>query len=375
MSPSILHLITTLDRGGAEKALLHLASAQAASREARQENRIDVAYLKGEGELTPEFEAAGVRVHDLRLAGLAAVGAYGRARRLVRRLAPDVLHTHLFKADTLGAALASSGRDARVLVSTKHNEDVYLRDAKWRALGRRVAARSDAVIAITPGVARFVRETLGDSVPRLATIAYGLPPPSRTGHRDAFRNTHGIGPDETVILCVGRFAPQKDHATLLEALSRMKTSARLVLVGRGPLEADLRRRATDLRVVFAGFVEDPTDAYAASDLITLNSVHEGLGLVLIEAAQHAIPAVATHVGGIPDVVEGGVTGLLVPPCSPTELAHALDTLVTDPERRATLGAAARARVTAHHDLATCAAAHERLYNDVLGWRPTNRTPE
>ena len=76
MSRSLVHLATTLDRGGAEKALLNLATAQAAS----GRWRVEAAYLKGAGELAPEFEAAGVHVHDLGFRGLAAVGAYGRAR-------------------------------------------------------------------------------------------------------------------------------------------------------------------------------------------------------------------------------------------------------------------------------------------------------
>jgi len=307
-----------------------------------------------------------VRVHDLGFRGLAAVGAYGRARRLVRRLAPDVLHTHLFKADTLGAALAGPQREERiVLVSTKHNEDIYLRDRAWCAVGRRVAARADAVIAITPGVARFVRQTLGDAIRRLETIPYGLPGPRHEGDGPAFRREHGIGADDVLLLCVARLAAQKDHATLFDALARMETPVRLVLLGRGPLESELRSLAADLPVVFAGFVDDPTDAYASADLLVLSSVHEGLGLVLLEAAAHALPAVATHVGGVPDVVEDGVTGVLVPPGSAEALARALDDLVRDPARRATLGAAAQARVRERHAVSMCADSHDRLYAGLL----------
>jgi glycosyltransferase involved in cell wall biosynthesis len=362
VSAALLHLITTLDRGGAEKALLHLVAAQLAD----HGRSVDVAFLKGDGELRPEFEAAGARVHDLALRGLAAVGAYGRARRLLREARPAIVHTHLFKADTLGAALVGTRRPGRpVLVSTKHNEDVYLRDRSWRALGRRVAGRADALVAITPGVARFVRETLGESAPRLETVPYGLPDPRRGGDGAAFRDEHGIGPEERVVLCVARLAEQKDHGTLLAALEKMGGATRLVLLGRGPLEDALRRRAGSLPVVFAGFVDDPANAYAAADVVALSSVHEGLGLVLLEAAQHGVPAVATRVGGIPDVVEDGVTGVLVPPRDPAALAHALETVLADDARRRALGAAARERVSERHDVATCARAHERLYAELL----------
>ena len=365
MTAGLLHVITTLDRGGAETALLHLVAAQAAA----PARRIDVAYLKGDGELAAEFERAGAHVHDLRMRGLAAVGSYGRARRLLRDVRPDVVHTHLFKADTLGAALLGLRRpDRTVLISTKHNEDVYLRDRSWRAVGRRVAARADAVVSITPGVARFVADTLAGSVRRAETIAYGLPAPSRTGDGTAFRQEHGIAGDERVVLCVARLAAQKDHATLFAALGQMNTPARLVLLGRGPLEDELRRRAEGQPIVFAGFVEDPADAYAAADAVVLSSVHEGLGLVLLEAAQHGVPAVATRVGGIPDVVEDGVSGLLVPPRDASALASALDRLLTDDTLRQRLGAAAREHVALSHSVAACAAAHEGLYTELWAAR-------
>jgi glycosyltransferase involved in cell wall biosynthesis len=362
VSGAVLHLITTLDRGGAEKALLHLAAAQAASRDAQ----VEVAYLKGDGELTGEFEAAGVPVHDLALRGLAAVGAYGRARRLVRELAPAIVHTHLFKADTLGAALLGPRRVGRtVLVSTKHNEDVYLRERTWSAVGKRVAARADALVAITPGVARFAHETLGDTIPRLETIPYGLPTAAPNGDGPAFRRTHGVGADEVMVLSVARLVDQKDHATLFAALRRMRSSAHVVLLGRGPLESHLRSEAEGLPITFAGFVEAPDDAYAAADLLVLSSVHEGLGLVILEAARHGVPAVATHVGGIPDVIEDGVTGLLVPPRSPADLATALDSLVLDARTRREFGEAARERVAALHGVAPCLKSHDRLYTELM----------
>ncbi len=360
----MLHLATTLDRGGAENALLHLAAEQV-----RAGHEVTAACLKGAAELEPAFADAGVRIQHVGRDGFGVAGAVARARRLVASLRPEVLHTHLFKADTLGAALAGPRRrGARVLVSTKHNEDVYLREAAWRALGRRVAARADALVAISPGVARFVRETLGDAAARLDVIPYGLPPLARAGDGAAFRRAHGIAADAPLALCVARLAEQKDHATLLAAWRALPSPPHLVLLGRGPLETELRRRVQGLPVTFAGFVDDPADAYAAADVVVLASRHEGLGLVLLEAAQHGVPAVATRVGGIPDVVEDGATGLLVPAGDATALAGAVACVFADAALRTRLGGAARERVAARHALGPYAAAHERLYRELLGAR-------
>src|ERR1043166_2280589 len=155
---SVLHLITTLDRGGAENALLTLCRAFAA-----KGWDVRVAWLKGQGELAPEFEAAGVPARKF-------------SRREFAKLDPDVVHTHLFKADVAGAALVGSRRRRRcVLVSTKHNEDRYLagrslRAATGRTLARRAARRADALVAISHGVVEFFHENVGDVFARMSVI-------------------------------------------------------------------------------------------------------------------------------------------------------------------------------------------------------------
>ena len=365
--PRVLHLITTLDRGGAEHALLHLVRALHEAGSAR----CDVSFWKGAGELAGEFAEAGAGVTDLGRGG-GPVGAAGHARRLVGEARPDVVHTHLFKADCLGAALCR-GRGRPALVSTKHNQDVYLsgagtRRGVLRAVARRVALRADALVAITPGVQRFFAETLGAVADDMREIPYGLGPAPR-GDAAAFRAAHRIGPDAVVVLCAARFAKQKDHGTLLQAFRGVRGDVVLVLAGRGPLESDVRAAAAgDERVRVVGFLRDTSDAFAAADAVVLSSVHEGLGLVLLEAARRGLPAVATRVGGVPDVVADGDTGLLVPPRDPPALAAAMQRVCDDRALRARIGEAARARAAAHHDPARCAEAHARLYRDVVRGR-------
>lgn len=365
----VLHLITTLDRGGAENALLHLCRGM------RESSDWDprVGYLKGDGELTPEFEAAGIAVEDVALGTLRIDRALTHVSRLLAEFEPDVVHTHLFKADCLGAAVA--GSTARpVLVSTKHNEDDYLsgRDPAslaWRTLGRGAARRADAVVAISDGVARFVRAHLGTAPARLETIRYGVPELPR-GDGAYFRAVHGLPDDAPVVLCAARLEPQKDHETLFRAFAALpeELGAHLVLLGRGSREAELRKLAGD-RVVFAGFVENPVDAYAAADVIALSSRHEGLGLVLVEAALAGVPAVATNVGGIAEAVRDGVTGLLAPAADADAASKALGTslarLLGDADERARMGAAARDFARERFSVERYVREHLALYAELL----------
>jgi glycosyltransferase involved in cell wall biosynthesis len=358
---TVLHLITTLDRGGAENALLHLCRAMKAT--GRWDLR--VAWLKGRGDLAPEFAAVGVPARKF-------------SRREFAALRPAIVHTHLFKADVAGVALLGRRRRGRaVLVSTKHNEDRYLagstlRAATWRTIGRRAVRRADAVVAISTGVAAFFRDTLGDTVGDMPVIPYGLPEPRTVGAEEisAFRARCGVSADAALVLCVARLDAQKDHATLIRAMPQVtpRRDARLVLLGRGPMETELRALAAATpgsNVIFAGFVDDPAPAFAAADVVALASLWEGLGLALVEAAQHGRPVVATRVGGIPEIVEDGVTGLLVPPGDAGALASALTRVLDDRDLAARLGDSARRRAADLFSVERYAADVESLYLRLL----------
>lgn len=354
----VLHVITTLDRGGAEKALLALIRAVGAG-ETAGAGRQSVAYLKGAGELAPAFAAAGADVHDLDVRGLRAARSHRRLSRLLRETVPDVVHSHLFKADVLAAAVLGSGGDRAdragragraerpALVSTKHNVDAYLRNPLWRTIGRSAARRADGVIAVSEGVAAFLRETIGEPPAGIDVVRYGVPAP-------AVATT--APPRTDTILCIARFDEQKDHDTLFEAVRRLAAlprrgtrageprRVRLVLLGRGPREDALRDAAArvprdgPVEIRFEGFREDVVPVLDAADVVVLTSRWEGLGLALVEAGQRGRPVVATRVGGIPEVVRDGVNGLLVPPGDPTATAEALARVLDDEPFAARLAA-------------------------------------
>ena len=159
--------------------------------------------------------------------------------------------------------------------------------------------------------------------------------------------------EELKVLCVARFVPEKGLDLLLEAIAALcerRTDVRLVLVGEGPLEAHLRRKAIDLgiqdRVAFTGPVgqDDLAQYYAEADVFCLPSFAEGLPIVLMEAMATGRPVVASRIAGIPELVEDGVSGVLVAPGQPDELVAALEMLAASPELRRRMGGAGRARV-------------------------------
>lgn len=154
--------------------------------------------------------------------------------------------------------------------------------------------------------------------------------------------------DDGSILTVGRLSAEKGHADLFEAVASLK-DARLVVVGDGPERAKLERQASRLgRVVMTGHRADVAPFYAAATVFALPSHSEGSPNVVLEAMAAGVPVVATAVGGVPEILDNGRTGLLVPPRDPVAMAAAIRRLLTEPETRRALAAAASAEVEAHY---------------------------
>ena len=374
MSPRrtrVLWLAKGLGRGGAEQLLVNCARHADTSR-----YEIEIAYvLPWKDALAPALEAAGLRVHCLG----AAPGTPGRADprwpwRLHRLLADrqyGLVHTHM-PVPAAAVRLLALGRHAPRLVHTEHNVwDRYRTATRWaNALTYR---RNDAVIAVSHAVAASVppgRRYPGDwlSVVHHGPDLTGAPtgPQARADARAAL----GLPADAVVIGTVGNLTPKKDQATLLTAYAELRREhprARLVLIGAGPLDGRLRTRAAELGlddVVFAGSRPDVPALLAGLDVFALSSRQEGLPVALMEAMTSGLPSVVTRVGGMPEVLDDGEQGYLVPPADPGALSEALGRLVADPALRGRLGAAARER-SARFDVAGAQQAVEAVYRRVL----------
>ena len=368
MSTQILHVITDIDRGGAENHLLDLVRHQRA-----RELAVSVAYLQGAGCWTDSFAELGAAVHDLGLRFYGDLRPLMKLRHVIGRASFDLVHAHLPPAElyTRLALLGISPRTLPMLI-TKHNEERFCELPGQRLLGRWVAARAAHVIAISDAVKRFMAGAgLGLDARKLHKIYYGIDAAKFGEGQDAdarlLRHEWKIPNDALVIGFVGRLVEQKDIGTLLRGMARFAAEspkARLVIVGTGPAEAAMRRLADELRIsdliVWTGFRDDIRRVMGSFDIFALTSIYEGFGLVLLEAM--ASRRAATRVGAIPEVV--GTTGLLISPRSPDELAAAFNQL-SDHSLRERLGEAGRQHVLNEFTLERMWEETDALYEQCL----------
>jgi len=352
-SPNIhvLHVITGIDRGGAENHLFDLVRHQRASGMA-----VTVAYLRGNGYWAAPLRALGAEVQPLCLRFYGELKPLVRLGSLLRSVEFNLVHAHLPPAELyVRLALLGINRKTVPLLITKHNDERFCDAPGKEVLGRWVARRADRLIAISDAVKRYMcGPGLGVQERKLQTIHYGIDAlqfdHSPSAQAASLRLHWGISPNDIAIGFVGRLVSQKDIVTLIRGFALFAARfayAKLVIVGSGPLDEELRRIAEDLRIsgriVWSGFRDDIATVMSAFDIFALTSIYEGLGLVLLEAMASALPVVATRVGAIPEVVADGETGVLVAPGRPNELAAAFHDL-SDSGRRAQFGAAGRARV-------------------------------
>ncbi|MFO7323870.1 MAG: glycosyltransferase [Chloroflexota bacterium] len=270
-----------------------------------------------------------------------------RLRRAFAEMKPDIVHTHLLHADLYGIPAARLARVPAV-VSSRHNDNSFRRRLPMRLLNRALWRGVDAGIAVSDAVRAFCIEVEGAPPAKMHTIRYGLEdrpdPARRQADRIAVRSELRLSPDAPVIGMVGRLIEQKGIEYGLRAFAAVAPDypdARLLISGEGPLRNKLEALAASLgvkdRVQFLGWREDVLRIFAALDIFLMPSLWEGFGLVLLEAMSQRLPIVASCVSAIPEVVQHGVTGLLVPPRDTGALAGALRVLLADPPLRQHMG--------------------------------------
>ncbi len=361
---SVMHLLSSFHVGGAEMVALELARSMDPDR-----FRVLACSLDGCGPMADRFEAAGVRPLSLdrsRLRQGYDIGLAWRLANLLRDSGTDILHCHNTFAKlygTVGGALAR----VPVVVCSQHAvpSEQGIRESHFLAkVANPLATRFVAV-------AEYVRRTgvqAGYVLPDRTTVIYNGIDLSRFQPRDG----HADASQTMVVGCVGRLSEEKRHELLFEAIAGLKredVDVRLQVVGDGPrrqhLEAAAARLDIEEEVEFLGMRDDVPALLRRMDVFALTSSTEGLPLSVIEAMACALPVVATRVGGLPELVEDSVSGLLVPVEDAAAIANALCRLAQEPGLRARMGKAGRLSAVERFSLAACAAQHENLYVELL----------
>ena len=341
----VLHCLERVYSGGAEQVRLRLVEELDP---ARFEHR--VFCTEARGPVAEAFRTRGVELVEFGAPdGVFDRGRLAEAARQMREWRPHIVHGAVYEGCTM-AALA--GRLARVpSIVVEEVNDPAGRSWRGHLLFRALVGLADQSVAVSPSIGRYLTDRLRVPSRKVTLINNGVARPSAPTPAEtaSLRGQYGIAPGDLVVGSVGRVVDhQKRFSDFVRAIGHLRDlPVKGIVVGDGPDLGALRNLVRDLgladRVVLAGFQSPPDPFYGLMDVFGLASAEEAFGLVIAEAMRGGLPVVATRVGGIPDVVVEGETGLLVPPYEPEAFADALRQLLTDPAQRREMGEAGRRR--------------------------------
>jgi len=357
MAPSspltVVHVVASLDVGGLERVVLDLVTHADRTRITPR-----VVCLEHPGALAPRFVAAGIPVDCLP----PTIGMTRRILRLARFLrdtGADVMHAHNVKAHLHGA-LAARLAGVPVAVSTKHGRN-FPTGSLSRAANRLACNLCSDLVGVSNDCAAIWRDIESADGGKVSVVTNGI-------DLDAFPRWSGANDDPPRAVSVARLSTVKDPFTLLEATRRVidrQPGFRLDLVGDGPLRAEVESAIRQLRLGEAvrvhGNVDDVGATLRGASFFVLASTSEGVSLTLLEAMATGLPVIATRVGGTPEVVSHGETGLLVPPRAPEQLAHAMLWLLRRPDVRRRMGCESRRRVEERFNVLSTVNTYEEMY--------------
>lgn len=368
--PRVVHVIDRLNVGGMESVALAVIAAT--------RDRYDhmIIGLRERGELAARAETLGIPVESIGKRPGKDPAAYMRLYRRLRALAPDIVHSYNIGA--LDAAMPARLAGCHRIVHAEHGRDAADPDGanrKYRWLRRLMAPAISRFVPVSADLARWLEQDVRVPGTKIALIRNGI---------DTERFAPGRATDipglpawvegTRVIGTVGRLDRVKGFDHLLEAMANLvkrknRPPVHLIILGGGPEHARLAQRVVELEL--SGYVtlvgqRDDADLWLRHfDVYVCSSIAEGIALTVLEAMASALPVVATAVGGNPELVADGETGLLVPARRPEALADALARVLADPERAQSMGEAARRRVQEHFSVESMVDGYGSLYDALL----------
>jgi glycosyltransferase involved in cell wall biosynthesis len=337
-------------------------------------------HVEGSRTLRSDFEQAGIRVVNLPLEHRFSLGWFGPLNRLLRQERPDILHSHLPRADLVAAIGRVLHPSSRWICSVHNIYREYwaghwtlpLLDYVWR--------RADAVIAISGAVKEWLVTQRRVPSDKIIILRYGIEAEQFRRAQSDLRRAWGL-PQHAVVGSIGRLEPRKAHECLLRAmptLLQQAPRATLLIAGHDPwgygphLQEVMESLALRERARLVGFQSDIPSFLHALDVFAFASCSEGFGQVVIEAMAAAKPVVANKIAPLTEIVVDGETGILVEPNNPQAFARAISWLLAHPEEASRFGRQGQERVQRYFSAARMSAETVSLYNTFIGTSAAQR---
>ncbi len=355
---NITHVVVDLKSGGLEKLIATIALGQR-----EHGHNVNVVCLSAGGDTAEFLQDKGIPVH---IAGVQTVRPVSvkKVHNLFLSTHTDIAHLHTMPAGAFGRLAVAGTRikslyHVHTILSVAHRMTRKEMIQEWT-----LSHLKGHILAISEAVKRDMVERIKVNPHKISVLSGGVQDETSIDKIKA-RNQFDIADDASVIVCLASLTKVKDHKTLLEGVARVP-DALLLLAGEGPLREKIECRASrdDLkgRVRLLGQIRDVSPLLAASDMVAMTSYpREGLSLALVEAARAGRPAVVTNVGGMPEVVQNGITGFVVPPRNPEALASAFSRLLNHPGTAQKFGSVARERFLQRYELTPYLSRLEQLY--------------
>ena len=365
-SINVMHIIWSLDLGGAEQVVVNLT---------RNFNRKRfhpiVCCLNQKGRYASLVEREGIPVFEMNKSPKLDLFLVPRLINLIKRMEVDLVHTHLFTANLWGRIAAKLA--GVPVVSSEHGMDSW-RNSIDLALDRILTSVNEKVVFVSNGVKNFYSQR-NPAVDRKARIIHNGIEVDKfvpLSDREEIRRQLGLSPSAHVVGIVGRLVPEKAHHHFIQAiklLSEEDPQIRALIIGEGKLLGQLKANVVKMRledrIYFLGNRIELPSLYQAMDVFVMSSLREGFPLTILEAMAAQVPVIATNVGGVGECIEHEQDGILVEPSNPAKLAEAIQRVFSDQNLRENLIRNASEKVCSRFSVQKMTRDHELLYEEIL----------
>lgn len=371
-SVPIIYVALSLDIGGLERIIVDLVKKL-------DKNKFKpiVCCLCKKGVLANEIEKFGIDVIELEKKRGIDYYATIKLARILREKRIQIIHSHNINAH-IHSFLAAKIANTPIIITTKHGAGLPFKNSLSKMLWTKsINLFTDRIVTVSEDIKNILLNDGNINPNKITTIINGINIENYSREIDTRKKKReiGISDEDLIIGNVARLSREKGHNILLEAFSivlKEVSNARLVLVGDGPLRKNLEDKAKELGIInkinFLGFRHDINELLKIFDVFVLPSITEGISLALLEAMSAGLPIVATNVGGNPEIVIDGQTGLLVPPNDPYSMSKAILKVMDDKNFAKQMGLAGKALAQKQFSIEAMVSQYEQLYQNILNFK-------